>query len=717
MASVTAPAPVVAPPTHSRLLVPVFGAWSFLGSLLIFWVELMVAKMLLPAFGGSASVWNTALVFFQLNLLAGYALAHLLSRLDSRRHKAIQAGLVLIPLLTLPVALPAFLESPSGAPIVAVLVALTLMVGAPFFALATASPTLQAWFSHSSHPRASDPYFLYALSNVGSVVGLLGYPVVVERLLTLRTQTTLWAVGYGLFAMATLAGTRMVGRWERTEPATTAEGRPSIRRRISWAGITFIPSLALMGVTRHLSTDVAAFPLLWTVPLALYLGSFAITFRDGGEAWTALGSRSLRLLVVPAALIAFVNTRALWFSVGVPLLLLLAVALAGHGRVYRDRPPTHWLTHFYLWVSIGGAAGGLFAALVAPVVFDFVAEYPLALVLAALVAGAPLRAKPLPLVGTVSVAAAAIAFGLLFPDLRSRILLFGVAGVVAAVWMGRRWLAVVVAAILAASMAAGTSNVVAADRTFFGVYRVHDAGDNRGLMSGTTSHGTQLFEDGEGLMDSLSYYHPDGPLGDVMTELMAGEASLDVGVIGLGIGSMVGYGRDADTYTFYEIDSLVEDIARDPTYFTLLDQSESDVQVVIGDGRLELERRRPSHDLLVVDAFTSDSIPVHLLTVEAVATYFESLSEDGRLLLHISNRHLRLEPVVGRIAAQLDATARVESYIPGPDVEWSAPSTWVLIEPAGASALDLPDEWVPASASAPLWTDDYSNVLSVIVWG
>lgn len=704
-------------PASSRLLVTVFGMWSFLASLLIFWVELMVAKMLLPSFGGSASVWNTALVFFQLNLLAGYAFAHLLARFDSRRHKTIQAALVLVPLLTLPVALPAFLDTSSGAPALAVLIALTLMVGAPFFALATASPTLQAWFSHSSHPRASDPYFLYALSNVGSLVGLLGYPVVVERLLSLRTQTTLWAIGYGLFAVATLAGTRLVGRWERDGAVAQTSDRPTLKRRVSWAAVAFVPSLALMGVTRHLSTDVAAFPLLWTVPLALYLGSFSITFRDGGEFWTELGARGLRLLVVPAALIAFLNTRALWFTVALPLVLLCAVALAGHGRVYRDRPPARWLTHFYLWVSIGGAAGGLFAALVAPVVFDFVAEYPLSLVLAALVVGRPLRSKAPPVVATLAVAAFAVAAGLLMGDLQMRVLFFGVAGVVATVWMSRRWLAVVVAAILAASMLSGTTNVVEADRTFFGVYRVHDNGDSRMLMSGTTSHGSQLFEDGRGLSDSLSYYHPDGPLGDVMTGVMGGEADLDVGVIGLGVGSMVGYARPDDDYTFYEIDPLVEEIARNPDHFTLLDDTPADVDVIIGDGRIELERQQASHDLLVVDAFTSDSIPVHLLTVQATATYLESLSEGGRLLFHISNRHLHLEPVVGRIAAELGATARLRSYSPSEEVEGSAASTWVLIEGAGVGPLTLPESWRTASDDAPLWTDDYSNVLSVIEWG
>ncbi len=694
----------------STALAMVFGSWSFLASLLIFWVELMVAKMLLPRFGGSASVWNTALVFFQVNLLVGYAGAHLLARLDSRRHKAIQAALVVLPLLTLPISLPAFLDSQTTTPTIAVLLALTLMMGAPFFALSTSTPTLQTWFSHSKHPRASDPYFLYALSNVGSVVGLLGYPIILERFLSIRGQTILWSFGYGAFVVLTVAATRLVGSWQPVSHAV--QERPLLSRRIKWAATAFVPSLALLGVTRHLSTDVAAFPLMWTIPLVLYLASFTLTFRDGGERWTRGGEYALRILIVPTALVALVARSALWLEVLLPLSVLLAVSLAAHGRVYRDRPRADSLTGFYLWVSIGGAAGGLLASLVAPAVFDFILEYPLALILAALLAGRRLidQVPRLPLL--FAAVAVPMLGGVLSSNSQAKTVLFGLAGVVAVLWMGRESLAVVLAGILIVMSIGVASDVTATERTFFGVYRVHDAGEYRYLMSGTTIHGTQLFEDGVGLLDPVSYYHPNGPVADV---LVPSPFARNVGILGLGVGNLVSYGGPEDVYTFYEIDPAVEDLANDPRYFTQLAGALADVVVVIGDGRLELEKAQPSHDVLILDAFTSDAVPVHLMTLEAFQVYLDALSDDGVLMVHITNRHLDLEPVVGRIASELGIEARIRRYSPAPGDEWASPSTWMVLEPG--RPLDLGVEWMKARIGDVLWTDDYSNVLSVIEWG
>ena len=711
-----APEELAPPSTPGPSLLVVYGSWSLLASLLLFWVELMVAKMLLPRFGGSASVWNTSLVFFQVTLLAGYAGAHLLARLDSRRHKVVQAALVLVPLLTLPVSRPAFLDSPGTVPAVTVIVALVLMVGAPFFALSTATPTLQTWFAHSAHHRALDPYFLYALSNVGSLVGLLGYPLLVERLLPLRTQTMVWAVGYACFAVLTVVAARMVGSWQAPRVVRSTEGRPSRRRRLRWAMVAFVPSLALLGVTRHLSTDVAAFPLLWTVPLALYLASFVVAFRPEGARSTNASARMVRALAVPAALIAATTTQALWLTISMPLVVLTVGSIAAHGSVYRDRPDPAWVTDFYLWVSLGGALGGLFASLVTPALFDFVVEYPLGIVLFALISGPSLRDGA----GRGRLAAVSAATGLLagylVPDDGLRVAAFGMAGIVAVAWMDRRWLAAILALILIYPVVNQTASLLASERTFFGVYRVHDRGETHDLASGTTEHGSQRFDDGQGVLDPLAYYHRAGPAGDVMRAAQIGSASLDVGVVGLGVGSLVAYGGTDDVFTFYEIDPVVEELARDPEYFTLLEEAAPEVEVVIGDGRLALEQRRPDHDLLVIDAFSSDAIPVHLLTVEAVASYLDSLSETGRVLLHTSNRHLDLEPVVGRIARELGVSARVRSYVPAEGDTLAAPSTWIVVEPAGMEQLDLGEDWEPAEVSDTLWTDDYSNILSVMVW-
>jgi spermidine synthase len=582
------------------------------------------------------------------------------------------------------------------------------MVGAPFFALSTSTPTLQTWFSHSGHPRASDPYFLYALSNVGSLLGLLGYPLVLEPTLTIRAQSVAWTIGYGIFIISTILGARLVGRWGRAESVSTE--RPPWNARLRWAGIAFVPSLLLLGVTRHLSTDVAAFPLMWTIPLALYLASFVLTFGPKGESRGRLAARVLRLLLIPAALVLLVP-NALMLNVALPLALLTTVSMAAHGKVYAGRPAPEALTDFYLWVSIGGAAGGLFASLIAPVAFDFVVEYPLGLVLCALLTGGALRKSPLDLRLAGAIAMAAVILGFVLTDHSSRVLLLSVAGLVAVLWMPRTWTAVIVAGMLVVA-SAGAFRVLESERTFFGVYRVLEFDDFRILMSGTTSHGMQVKD--EALRNEpVFYYHDDGPVGDVFSSLS--EEARDVGIIGLGVGGLNTYVRSGDQFTYYEIDPVVEEIARNTTYFTFLSDSEEETEVVIGDGRLELERIGPAHDILIVDAFASDSIPLHLLTLEAFETYLDSLSDDGVLLVHISNRHLDLEPVVGRIAAELGATARVLRYAPPDDLEWSVPSVWVLVETE--QSLDLPDDWTPAEVGSSLWTDDFSNIVSVIKWG
>jgi spermidine synthase len=312
----------------------------------------------------------------------------------------------------------------------------------------------------------------------------------------------------------------------------------------------------------------------------------------------------------------------------------------------------------------------------------------------------------------LGVAMAAVIASLMVEGTVARLLILAVTGFIAMAWTRRPWTAAVFALMLVSASTASGFQVVASERTFFGVYRVLEFDDARVLMSGTTSHGIQL-KDEASRNDPVFYYHDDGPVGDVFSLLP--DQPLDVGIIGLGVGGLTPYAQEGDTYTYYEIDPVVEDIARDTRYFTLLADADVDSEVVIGDGRLELERIRPRHDLLIVDAFASDAIPLHLLTLEAFETYLESIEDDGSILVHISNRHLDLEPVIGRIAAELDAEARVYHYTPDEDTEWAPNSVWLLFEPD--RALDLPAHWVEAEVGGSLWTDDYSNIVSVIEWG
>jgi hypothetical protein len=474
--------------------------------------------------------------------------------------------------------------------------------------------------------------------------------------------------------------------------------------------------LALLGVTRHLSVDVAAFPLLWTIPLAIYLASFVVAFRTGGERWTGRARRTLRLLLVPTALLSVAITQDLWLSVTLPLAVLAALAIAAHGSVYSDRPDTGSLTDFYLWVSLGGAAGGLFAALLAPAVFNFLIEYPLALALAGLFASDRWRSRAPDTRLVLAVVGIFVLAGIEVSSLQVKILTFGLAGIIAVMWLDKRWFALAIALISIGFSVDGATNTLATERTFFGIYRVEQTGELRQMFSGNTVHGGQLVIAGSGNPEALYYYHSDGPVGDVFGQLTSRPGALDVGVIGLGVGSTASFGRAGDAFTFYEIDPAVEAFAADEDLFTLLEQSRAEITVVIEDGRLALERLRPRHDLLMVDAFNSDSIPVHLLTREAFETYLGSLADQGRVMVHLSNRHLDLAPVVGRIAAELGASARVKRYDPGPEVTGAAASIWMLVEPAGSEPLEPAPDWVEAPIGPSLWTDEYSNILSVLHW-
>jgi hypothetical protein len=741
----------------------------------------MVGKMLLPALGGAPAVWATCLVFFQVALLAGYAWAHALSRLPPLLQVAAHGALVAAAFGTLPLHTPAGAPDPHQTfPVLWLLSRLAVSVGLPFVALAATGPLVQHWFSSPAHARPRDPYFLFAASNAGSLLALLAYPVAIEPLLALRVQCVLWSRGYALQALllsgcaiAALAVPSPAARDAAPAPPPSAmdsKGESDPRGR--WFALALVPSALVCSVTTFVTTDVVPVPLLWVMPLALYLASFVVPFARPS---VAAHGRVLRAL--PGAVLALAFTlvvgadRLLWLVVLLHFGGFFVIALACHGELARTRPPAERLTAFYLIVAAGGAAGGALVALVAPLVFPAVWEYPLALVAAcALRAWMPssssdaepggadfdelaraegfgarrgpmdARIRKLARVAGMPVATAIVltlALRLLAAA-EDIVRVFVVAQittaacVVAWAWRARVWrFASMLAAILAApALATFAPGMLFVGRSFFAVHRVaNEPAEHRHLYAqGTTVHGLQSTLPEKARVPG-AYFHRSGPAGDVLAHLArpeAAEGPSRVGLVGLGVASLAAYAEAGARFTFYEIDPVVARIAEDPRLFTFLRDARergAQVDVLLGDARIRLaEANDSAFDLLVLDAYSSDVVPTHLLTREAFALYLRKLAPDGVVLMNVSNRYLDLGRVVGALAADLglSALARLDELTTDADKsaareEGKAPSRWIVVarRPSALGPLELSDAWKPLPHTHGMrpWTDDYVNVV------
>jgi hypothetical protein len=730
------------------LILAWFASTLFLSSALLFLIEPMVGKMLLPVLGGTPAVWNTCVLFFQAVLLAGYGYAHLVTRWrDERQHARVHVLLALLPIVVLPVSVLAGDRPPTtDQPALWLLGRLLRGVGLPFFVLSSTAPVLQRWFARSGHPAARDPYFLYAASNAGSLLALLAYPLVVEPLWALGEQSRLWAWGYiWLVVMVTVCAAVLRAR----APATVSKSpaghvhpialRLGLRRRLRWVFWAFVPSSLMLGVTTHITTDLAAVPLLWVVPLALYLLTFVLVFARQPVVPRAWMLRGLPFVLLPVAVLLYAQVQALrWVLIPLHLLAFFVVAMVCHGRLADDRPPPAFLTEYYLWMSVGGVLGGLANAVVAPLVFPAVFEYPLVLALACLAlprqaegpSGWRDRARdiawPLALGGFTLLIVLALRF-------------IGWSQTVGMVVLGY-----VVPAMICFSfqhrplrMAAGFAGLVAVnglhgslregrllhiERNFFGVKQVRLAPDGRFrlLVHGGIVHGSQSTDPAR-RGEPTAYYHRRGPLGDIFGLLEGRGAYRRIAVVGLGAGTVACYARPGQHYTFYEIDPAVQRIAEDARYFTYLAECQAPYRVVLGDGRLTLATAPDGdYDLLILDAFSSDSIPAHLLTREALELYLAKLADGGVLAFHISNRYLNLAPLLGNLAAErgLVSYHRAERArsVDG-DSGW-IPSEYVVMARRRSDLGGLPDdpEWrrLTPSRAAGVWTDQYSNLLSVL---
>jgi len=749
------------------LLLSTLIAAIFLSAALLFAVEPMFTKMVLPRLGGTPQVWSVAMVFFQTALLAGYGYAHLITRyLPGRPSIVIQLALLIVASFTLPLSIASgFGRPPAVGEAFWLLGLFAVSIGLPFFALAANAPLLQAWFARSGHPSAGDPYFLYAASNVGSFLALLAYPLAIEPLIRLGDQTRLWSIGFYVLILLIAASGRLLWSADRAAapaPAPTAADAidrsetapPTWRDTAAWTGLAAVPSGLLIAVTAHISTDVAAVPLLWVVPLALYLLTFVIVFS--------------RLVIIPHNLVLAIQPLCVlvlvWVIVFGPIRTILPLialhvgvffvcALACHGELARRRPAPRYLTSFYMWMSAGGVIGGISAGLLAPYVFNWVVEYPILLALSVLCR--PGLALPKPRIeqaiffGAVVLAVLGLMavrwFDIPIEDEQFRRVV-GVLLVLSAVFFIIGELAPLVpkldpapwrdplpvAAVIAFVLIANHQIIDAADatmlRSFFGVYKISESSDGRFRMltNGTTFHGGERLRDEAGnpiagRPEPIMYYYTGSAIAQVLDAARAQKTPIRYAVIGLGTGSLACRAERGDSVHYYEIDPTVIRIASDPENFTFLREC-APVPITLGDARLTLaDAPDESYDAIIVDAFTSDAIPIHLLTREAMEVYRNKLSPHGIVGIHISNRHLELASVVAGIAAANGMVSRLNES--GDVTENSDDYIFLETVVAAARADDDfgpiaqseywekqepdPDQWV--------WTDDYCNIIGAIL--
>lgn len=718
----------------------IFSAATFLGSALLFLVQPMAAKMLLPVFGGSPAVWTAAMLFFQVALLGGYAYAHFSNQKwgaknQSRLHLV---GFFLIALLLMLTMNFEFIQSISSRfalssfPAFAVGLILLCTVGLGYFIVASGSPTLQRWFSTTSDKDAKDPYFLYATSNIGSLLGLFAYPFLIEPNFGLSDQLKMWRFGFGCLLVLFGLCAVLVSKASVESPEPEAS-RFSIEwsRRLKWVFWSAVPSSALLGVTSYVSTNVAPIPLIWIVPLTLYLITFIVAFGKKQVVKSEMVGRILPLLLVPLAFtICLEASEPILVISGFNLVVFFLVALLGHTRLAEDRPEVRDLTEFYLWISIGGALGGAFNSLVAPLVFPTYFEYPLALGLACLIRPS---AKKLEWNREWSFLVVVIAFAVVATfkfsgmppgQLRSA-LAIGIPLVVTFALVERSAVfAVGMISIFAASQLlqiAAPGQVLVTKRSFFGVHRVVNNFNYRSLVHGTTTHGRQSLIPAKVDLP-LTYYYPTGPVGSVMRGSPISPAIKKVGLVGLGVGSLAAYGRPDQQFTFFEIDPEVLWIARDSGLYTFLKRGKANTDFVLGDARITLNKQPDnSYDVLILDAFSSDAIPTHLLTEQAIKMYRSKLKKGGFILFHISNRYLDLSPVLSITAGNCGFKAFENIDAPQSDEErqdGKEQSKWVLLaqDPGVRDLFYRPMDWVAIDTPQKLkpWTDDYTNILSAL---
>lgn len=719
----------------NRILVSCFTAAIFLSAFLLFAVQPLFAKMVLPQLGGAPAVWSVAMVFFQAMLLLGYLYAHLIMRfLPMQMAALVHIIVTAAAFLCLPIALASgFGRPPVEGQIVWLLSLFTVSIGLPFFALAANGPLLQAWFSRTGHPQAQDPYFLYSGSNVGSLLALLLYPVLFEPNFTLGRQSVLWTEGYALFfACLVLVGIFMQ---RSNDKAAMAEASvPLIQgwaQRALWTAFAFIPSALLIAVTAYISTDVASVPFLWIAPLVLYLLTFIIAFMRRPLISERVIAAILPFAIAPLLMVLISNYHLSWLPLlCLHLLTFFLLAMLCHGRLAKSRPPAQRLTEFYFFLSLGGVLGGLFSSIVAPGIFNDIVEYPF-LIIAALLALPGLKDAYLIhgkrdvifALGALGLAAGTglilrefVGYGMMW------LFVFVIIGTVLIADRRRPFRFLVLSAgalLILPFLQVGLTNLVS-KRSFFGVHKVYDTrnGVFRVLQHGTTIHGAQ-YKDPARANEPVSYYTKGESYSQAIETARASGPLEKVGIVGLGGGTLACLMQEHERMTFFEIDPVVVSLAQ--REFSFLRNCAPDARIVLGDARLTLaDEENASYDLLILDAFTSDAVPVHLLTQEALRLYLTKLKPEGFIIFHISNRNLEMESMLATSAAELKLAAYAHyKSVNNEDVANMIMPAHLVVMARGIdhlAPLSQMEEWRELNAtSTAAWRDDFSNIFGAMM--
>jgi hypothetical protein len=754
---------------RSIFLIVLFASTLFSSALLMFVLQPLFGKLLLPLLGGTPAVWNSCMVFYQSVLFLGYLYAHLLgTRLKSNHQIIIHLAVISLSFLALPVGLPENLIPPTESnPTFWLFSTLALAIGLPFFVLSTTAPLIQKWFAHVGHHDSHDPYFLYTASNTGSLVSLLSYPFLIEPNWGLNAQQSDWSIGYVvLCVLISLCGVMLwknlkhIPQPYRATPFKGGErlkinssfppfegGRGgcalelSLKTKFYWGALAFVPSSLLLGLTNFISTDIASVPLLWIIPLTVYLFSFVIVFsrwNDKSHAWFV---RLQAIFLIPFVAYSFINPADLpyWMYLFFHVIAFFFAIMVCHGELAAQRPHSEHLTTYYLIMSFAGMLGGMFNTFVAPFIFNGIYEYPL-MIIAALLLRPSLKKLSLPEIGMQlidPILLLIIGVGIYFSvsnltDYFDGVVISLCVLTIAVYFLRQRVVAYagLMGVIISAAMSLhhAESHTLMQERTFFGVMAVRESvlTDEKGqpetyheLFHGTTKHGAQRLIAAESKIP-LTYYSRPSPMGQLFKTFDNVNADWNIGVVGLGAGALACYAKPSQTWTLYEIDPLVVDIAKNPAYFTYLSQCAPNAVSEIGDARLSIQNKPDgTFDLLMMDAFSSDAVPTHLLTREAIELYFKKLKPNGILAFHITNRHLLLKKVVSIHAEQMHLAALINEFKPQTDAPLIVATDWVVLakNPETLKPLQTSQigSWqkMPLYFDMPAWTDDFTNIVSI----
>ncbi|MGZ5000577.1 MAG: spermidine synthase [Methylomonas sp.] len=737
------------PQSLSRPLVsPVFlfAGTLFISATLMFVLQPMFGKILLPLLGGTPAVWNTCMVFYQALLFLGYLYAHwLTSNSGTQRQIQVHTALLIVSIIALPVELPPGTTPPTDSnPTFWLIWTLLLAIGMPFFVVSTTAPLLQKWFSHCGHHSSHDPYYLYAASNAGSLLALLSYPFIIEPHIGLAEQRLIWSIGYGLLCLLIIGCA--VALWRSQVNTNTDEENmvdagnehPPWREQLHWLALALVPSSLLLGLTQFISTDIAAVPLLWIVPLTLYLLSFILVFSKWADRiHPAMVTAQPAVLLIFIAY-SFVNPAVLpyWLDLILHLTAFFLAIMVCHGELAKRRPHTRHLTRFYLVMSFGGMLGGLFNTFVAPFVFNAVYEYPIMIVAALLLRPGFFNGKWfLQTIFPLAVLAIGLTIYFSTEQLFDYLDLIGgalilLAGLTYSLRNSPVGLGLLTAVILVFTLGLHSmaSNTLYQERSFFGVLSVREtviADENQRpekvheLYHGTTKHGAERLT-AANITTPLTYYSRPGPIGQLFSEFDNENQNWNIGAVGLGAGALACYSKDKQHWKFYEIDPLVVKVAEDPTWFHYLERCNKRAEMVVGDARLSLAKEADgSFDLLIMDAFSSDAVPTHLLTREAFELYFSKLKDDGLLAFHITNRHLSLKKVFANHADNMHFAALLQEFKPDPDIPLVVATDWVVISKHPERLQRLQQSrlghWqkLPLSFGLQPWTDDFTHIIGI----